>query len=405
MPDVNKNFVGLTAAVNPYLPSDCIKPTGSIDAKIELTAGTGRYVSTGATNAIILLNSIPSPPGNVISANFLCGDFTSDATASRGGAIMAADGDGYFFIIRSTDLRVYYTTIGGGANTLNLINTVAITGADTDDWFYSYDKTTGLFLIQQNGVTRHSAINTVHLAKASQFLLGICSRSPLGKIRSFTAHDINVYAVTSINAGNPITEDQTSVSSVLSGFTVLPTITTNAAGLTASSVTGTANAPTFVKSRRVDGGQYPRAGTSVTFTFTNGSQVASGNQVVNKNANETEIVFNAPNVANPRYLGGAIFAATGRTIATNDVGEYVIPPGMAESSPGAGDGLIIYSDGRMTYANPGEFYIWIRSDSNGVNYLYKVILSAGGGVVVVSLTSMPITSAAISSTAITSVAL
>ena len=378
MADVLLDFTPLSD-VNPYVNASWIKPTGSIDGKIV----SGRFVSSNVTNAIYLYDGTPTPIANEITVNVVIGEFTGDASASRGSAIMASNGDGYFILIRSTDLRVYKTTAGGGANTLTQIgSTATITAVDSDDFLFGYNTSTGAIRVLQNGVSRFTATDTTHIAAALK--LGVCSRSAVGRVRSVTAHGITVYSVTSINGGSPITSSQSAVAAITTGFTGLPTtITTNATGVTCGTISGTTNAPTWVQPVRTDGAVFPKSGTVVTYTFTNGAETASGNQTINKDADQTAVIVASPINDDITCLFGAIFAATGRTAANGDEVYHTVPAGMSD--------LVINPDGTMEVTNAGTFDCWVWTIATGVNYYYSVTITENGVVIGGGLTSYGLT--------------
>ena len=404
MADVLFNFAPL-ADINPYTDGSLVKPTGAIDGKIV----SGRFVSSSTTNAIMLYTGAPVPSANEITLNVVSGEFTGDASASRGHAIMALNGDGYFTLIRSNDLRVYKTTAGGGANTLTQIgSTISLTAADSDDWLFGYNIVTGAIRVLQNGVSRFTATDTTHIftsgsidpAKVAALRLGICSRAGLGRLRSATFHGINVYTVTSINGGSPITASQTSLAAILTGFSVpVTTITATYTGgsLAISGIGGATNAPTFTKPARVDGVAFPKSGTTVTFAFSVGAESASGTQVVNKDDAETALVVASPVLDNARYLFGAILADTGRTAANTDEVYYTVPVGMSD--------LTIATNGEIDVTNAGTFTMWMWTAATGVYYYYDVTITESGVVIGGGLTSAGLTVSGLTSAGLTSAGL
>lgn len=378
MADVIEDYT-ILADVNPYTDADFTQPTGSINGKIV----SGRFVATTTGNSIYLLNTAPS----LISGEYICtvkiGEFTSDASASRGQAIMGTNGDGYFTLIRSTDLRVYKTTAGGGVTTLTQIgSTISLTVVDTDDFLFAYNPSTGAMRCLQNGVSRFTATDSTHAA--ASFRLGVLSRTVLGRIRTFTASGIAVFAVTSINGGTPITSSQSAVAAVTTGFTGLPTtITTNATGVTCGTISGTTNAPTWVQTVRTDGAVFPKSGTVVTYTFTNGAETANGDQTINKDADQTAVIVSSPINDDTTCLFGAIFATTGRSAANGDEVYHTVPVGMSD--------LVVNPDGTMEVTNAGTFTCWVWTIATGVNYYYSVTITENGVVIGVGLTSAGLT--------------
>ena len=202
MADITYDFTAQSDE-NPWVEEGWSKPTGSIDGRISL----GLFTSTSSTNAIYLYNTAPVPVANKISVGIINGNFTGDPSGSRGQAIMSLAGDGYFTLVRSTDLRVYKTTIGGGANTLTQIgSTTTITAADLDNFLFEYDVVTGAINITQGGVSPFTATDTTHIftggvldpAKVAALRLGVCSRAATGRVRSVTAYGVPAGATLAI---------------------------------------------------------------------------------------------------------------------------------------------------------------------------------------------------------------
>lgn len=179
--------------------------------------------------------------------------------------------------------------------------------------------------------------------------------------------------VTSINSGTPITAGKTTIPSTSTGFTGLPiSITTNASGVTCSNIGGSVNAATFDISDRVDGGLYPKSGTSVTFTFTNGSESGALAQSVVKKANETTVAISSPLfIANT--IPQAILSQTGRTVATGDDFYHTTY-----------DDLVITASGDYTVSSAGTFdlWLWVSSGADaGKMFFYSVTVTESGLVV------------------------
>ena len=186
--------------------------------------------------------------------------------------------------------------------------------------------------------------------------------------------DIVGQIVSSINGGSPITAGQTGIASVSTGFTVLPsTITTNASGVTCSGIGGTTNAATFNISDRVDAGLYPKSGTSVTFTFTNGAESDSFAATIVKKSAETLVAISSP-LFTANTLAQAILDQTGRTVATGD-----------EFYHTTYSDLVITADTDFTVTDAGSFDLWLYVNAGGdagKNYYYAVTITENGGVVI-----------------------
>lgn len=175
--------------------------------------------------------------------------------------------------------------------------------------------------------------------------------------------------ITSINGGSPITPGQVNIPSTAVNFTGLPTaIAANAAGVNCGSIGGTATAPTFTISNRVDGGAYPKSGASVLFTFTRGAESSSLAQIMVKKATETAVTLTAP-LFSANTLASAILAQTGRTVAAADEFYYTT----------YGD-LVITPDTDYTATTGGSFDLWLWVSSGvdaGKMFNYAVTISAG----------------------------
>ena len=197
----------------------------------------------------------------------------------------------------------------------------------------------------------------------------------LALITTYTYIDPAV-AITSINGGSPITAGQSGIASVSTGFSGLPaTITTNASGVTCSNIGGTTNAPTFTISDRVDGGLYPKSGTSVNFTFVNGTENAVGAQTIVKKSTETKVVIASP-LFSDNTIAQAIFAAFGRTIAAAD-----------EFYHTTYSDLVITPDSDFTVTDAGSFDLWLYVNAGGdagKNYYFAVTITESGAVVITS---------------------
>ena len=251
----------------------------------------------------------------------------------------------------------------------------ALTAGQTYNFAFCDDASTTVSYFLYRQTTTNKAINIgvanrllPNPAGASQ---GNSTVDPLIEIVTSTGQEI-----TSINGGSPITAGQTGITSVSTGFTGLPsTITTNASGVTCSSIGGTTNAATFNISDRVDAGLYPKSGTSVTFTFTNGAESDSFATTIVKKATETLVAISSP-LFTANTLAQAILDQTGRTVATGD-----------EFYHTTYSDLVITADTDFTVTDAGSFDLWLYVSSgadSGKNYNYTVTITEDGGVVITS---------------------
>jgi len=246
--------------------------------------------------------------------------------------------------------------------------------------------------------TRTSRILNVNIGYAASTAQTVNSTTQ-SKTYVQTAHVLNIepvppYLVTSINGGAPITAGQASVASITEGFTGLPTsITTNASGVTCSSIGGTINAPTFTVSDRVDGGLYPKSGTSVNFTFVNVGETAVGAEYVSKKDTETVVIISSP-LFTANTLAQAILTQTGRTVATGD-----------EFYHTTYSDLVIGADTDFTVTDAGSFDLWLYVNAGsdaGKNYYYAVTITESGDIVISGgLTSAGLTTVGVTTSGLT----
>lgn len=199
--------------------------------------------------------------------------------------------------------------------------------------------------------------------------------------------------VTSINGGSSIPAGKTSTPAVLTGFTARPTVTTNAAGVTASNYGGTATNMTFDISDRVEAGQYPALPSSVLFTFTNGSESAQGSQNVTYKTGETKVTFSSPNTTDATYISKA-FADDGHTVNAADF--YYVQY----------SDLNIAVDGKITVTAAGTVTGWLRPSAGataGKMYYYEITIVDGSITNVISgLASVSVTNYGLASYGLTS---
>jgi len=379
MATVVLSFAGVPDA-NPYPIQLGFTSRGAATAGVTSNEWFG---NNSSANTLWECNTDPSV--NSYSVYITSG--TSGANA-RGFAFFNGSGNGFMFIARNTDIRVFalaaYALSGG------VLATYSITLATNDIIRCDLTQSTGTYVIKQNGTTRGTFVNTTY---TSGLVSGLLSRA--GQVRSFTLEYTPAYTVDSINGGNPFTASQTTSSAGTTGFTGLPaTITSDVTGLTFSGIGGTTNSPTFTKSVRTDGAVYPKDGVTATVTFTNGAESASTTILCNKNADETEVVVASPINDDVTCLFGAIFAATGRSAANGDEVYHTVPAGMSD--------LVINPDGTMEVTNAGTFDCWIWTSATGVNYFYSVTITENGVVINGGLTSSGLTSSDLTRVGLTS---
>lgn len=280
-------------------------------------------------------------------------------------------------------------------NTLTSADVVSAVFA-SPNWNTGFSTGTATFTEDAPSVNIGECVSTAHAAveilrsfytegtgSVASALTKTGSHNPMYQFSTVILQE-TAYLVTSINGGNPITSSQSAVAAITTGFTGLPTtITTNATGVTCGTISGTTNAPTWVQTVRTDGAVFPKSGTVVTYTFTNGAETANGDQTINKDADQTAVIVASPINDDITCLFGAIFAATGRTAANGDEVYHTVPAGMSD--------LVVNPDGTMEVTNAGTFTCWVWTIATGVNYYYSVTITENGVVIGGGLTSSGLT--------------
>ncbi len=300
--------------------------------------------------------------------------------------MLKSDGAGYIFRINPFTVQIIRAPVGGLNTSFVVLNTFSTSVANTDVYILTYNRITGLLSGFKNGTSIITTTDTTYLSDDLYGGFAAQGYNNFIGVTAATIYNLVVREVTSINSGNPFTASQTSSSAITTGFTGLPTsITATWAGgsIPITNIGGSTNAPTFTKAVRVDGSQYPKDGEILTLTFINGSEVANGSQTFNKDADEVELAVTSPIIDDPKYLFGAIYAATGRTAVTGDYGYYKVPVGMSD--------LTIGVDGRIQVTNAGTFQYWAYTAATGVNYYYSVTITENGVVIGGGLTSSGLT--------------
>lgn len=384
IPAGSARVVFVTVNVGRSSALDATAPSGVTVGGVAATFVGGDNPSTvqlRATLSTWMLNEaqIALMSGSTIAVTGQAGSFTTVIAWGVQGASQSVP----------TRTNKGYVTTGGITMSLARV---------ADSWTFLGAHATVAEDITLTNPTRTSRISNVNIGYAAGTAQTVNSTTQ-SKTYVQTAHVINIeptppYLVTSINGGSAIPAGKTGVTSVTSGFTGLPTtITTNASGVTCSSIGGATNAPTFTLSDRVDGGLYPKSGTSVNFTFTNGSETAVGAQTVVKKTTETVAAISSPLFA-ANTLANAILDQTGRTVATGD-----------EFYHTTYSDLVIGADTDFTVTDAGTFDLWLYVSSGadiGKNYYYAVTITESGEVVInTGLTSSGQTSRGLTTSGLT----
>ena len=210
------------------------------------------------------------------------------------------------------------------------------------------------------------------------------------------------YLITSINGGSPITAGQTAIPIVASGFTAKPTAVTATYASGAKSITATVDsggsATNFNISiqDRIEAEDWPINGDTLTFTFTYGSESASGNQTLVKKSTETVLTFSGAITSDQAYptywLTEDGFTAEGGELA-------YIPY----------SGLVLTADGGGSAPAAGEFDSWFRpatgTGAGNVYYYRWAVTEAGITPSNRGMTSIGLTTAGLTSSGLTSAGL
>ena len=343
-----------------------IKPSGSDNARVS----SSTWYLAGATETMWLDATILS--GTTIFSRVKIG---ATASPSAAGAVIAdINGTGYEVIFGTTagSFRVFATLNGRLTGSVLAGGTFA-TPPVANAWIeLSHTGTT--LTVKQNGTTLGSVTD---ITRPTNARAGMSSRG--GVLVGIESEYEAAQSIVSINSGNPITANQTTVASVTTGFTGLPTsITCDLAGITCSSIGGTTNAPTFVKSQRVHGSPWPINGATATFTYVNGSETASGTQVIQKEAGDVVYTFSSVITDDPASIGYWL-TQDGFTV---EGGEHSYTP--------YGD-LVLTADGGGSVGSAGTFTSWFRpSTGTGAGNVYSYTWTISeAGIAVVSRGQMP----------------
>lgn len=378
------NFSALTAA-DPYTigsaPDNLVgysQPAGSKNGKIA-NLGVNLWYATGDIQAVFQDDTLLT--GTIISATVKLAAPTGD---SYGVMIIDSNGDGWQISCLNTNI-INMRAVDNSQILAPILRGYSQTIADNDLLKIERNTVTGELKTYYNGVNLDPSGVGYAGGTAVDARYG-AALSRYGRLKALTVEWTPNQTVTSINGGSPITASQTSVSSVTTGFTGLPasiTATYTGGSLAITGITGTTNAPTFTKPVRVDGQTFPKNGTSVTFTYTNGAETASGAQTIIKDAAETAVVVSSPINDDLTTLFGAIFGVTSRSAANDDQVYHIIPAPMLTN----GVDTILPADaiapnGEMQFYNAGTFTCWVYTEATKINYYYSVTITESGSVVI-----------------------
>ena len=150
-------------------------------------------------------------------------------------------------------------------------------------------------------------------------------------------------------------------------------ITTSLAGVTVSSIAGTTSSGSAVISGWLDGVVHADIPAAATFTFNDGASTDAIAANISLPTDYTRLPLVNPWVTNTQTIAGAIYAQTGRTLATGDI-----------FYPQLYDGLEIFEDTDWE-GDAGTFDLWVRVAAGadaGKMFYYAVTITESGAVVI-----------------------
>jgi hypothetical protein len=358
-----------------------------------LTAGSSGGVQVGAVlntffdtdNAYSGWSSIhiPNRTSNLIRARIYAGDSSNFDGYNFSATLLDSSGEGYMFEVQPYSHKLYRVPSGNLAGSKTQIATAG--GASppivTDYFDIVYNTSTGAISGERNGTEVISATDTTYISNTLTqgfALQGYTNTSGLSRV---TAFDVSVISITSINGGNPITAGQTVIPIEASGFTAKPTsvTATYAAGAKSISATigsGTATSFNISIQDRVEAEDWPLNGDTLTFTFTYGSESASGTQTLVKKANETVLTFTGAITSDPATLTYWL-TQDGFTVEGGENVYKQPPPTASMPSPD----LVLTADGGGSVKEASTFPSWFRPATGtgaGNVYEYQWIITDAG---------------------------
>lgn len=343
------------ADVNPYVPPAGLGyTTGSDNGRIL----TGAWYSVSVPTAAIIYQTAPPTVGR---ASVVLG---SVGSSSQGPCWLDANGDGYLLLVRSSDIRVFRVTASNTGLTLLAGGTYTGTMEVNDVIELTANKSTGEMQIRQNGTLRLTVTDTTHIAKALR--LGFFSRG--GFIKSFTVYDVS--AITGINGGSSIVNGQAAVPFTSDGFGSITAITTNRTGVTCSNIVNSGGgAGTFDLSEMVDGAAYPILPTTVTYTFSDGTNTGTITEDLELEAGWEQVSYVAAYPLNDRMFCWHLDQA-GISIADGTIVIWETVEGFAFTANG--DSI---SDAERTVIAK------VRDESTGLMSIWTVTIDEAGDVI------------------------
>lgn len=376
MATVSITFSG--ADKNPYLPSD--NPAG------------GNFTSRGAAGAALFSNALyglnasantlwscdVDPQVNTFTAQTV---FDTVDSAARGVTVFNSAGNGFMFIARNNDVRVF--TLAAWVLSGSALATYATTFATGGILNVDVTQNTGTYVVKNGATTLNTFVNTTYTSglKAGPVMRGV------GRIRSFALEYTPAYSIDTLT--DPLVPGA-AVTGTETGFSD-GAITANFGGFTIAGTVSGANI-TGTLSSFVDGGLCPLLpAAAVSGTFTQGANTAGITRPISVPAGLQELRDGSSAPANfavlvlgdSKYLGQA-FVDGGNPLTIADR-SYINPA----------YGLKISQDGKVELngtdhatdpvpALPYTTTLWIRRGADGRMYEHQLTISEAGGPVVVT---------------------
>ena len=294
---------------------------------------------------------------------------TASASSEWGFCALNGVRTGFSLIVKNASTTLRKEVAGAGGATIATLSTT-----NTADATFSMDfnDSTGAITVKKNGTT----VLTGTYTDTPTLKLGLQSYNA-GTAQSYASVTIDytpAQTITSINGGNPITAGQTAIPIVATGFSAKPTAVTATYESGAKSITATidsgGSATNFNISiqDRIESEDWPLNGDTLTFTFTYGSESASGTQTLVKKATETVLTFSGAITSDPANLTYWLtqdgFTAEGGELAYIPYGD-----------------LALTADGGGSATNAGTFTSWFRPSTGtgaGNVYYYEWTVTEAG---------------------------
>jgi len=321
---------------------------------------------------------------------------SSGVSSEWGFCFINASRTGFSLVVKNASTTLRKEVAGAGDAT---IATVAATNTANAVFSIDYNDSTGAITVKKNGTTvlTGTYTDTPNLKGGLQHYTPSIGQSYASVTIDYTPAQV----ITSINGGTQITAGQVGIPIVATGFTVKPTAVTATYASGAKSITATVDsggsATNFNISiqDRIEAEDWPINGDTLTFTFTYGSESASGTQTLVKKATETVLTFSGAITSDPATLTYWLtqdgFTAEGGEIAYIPYGD-----------------LVLTADGGGSATDAGTFTSWFRPATGtgaGNVYAYTWVVSDAGIQPASGLTSSGLTSSGITRAGLTSVGL